>query len=255
MSRDELQVVRNYLKENLEKGFIRASSSQVSSPVLLVRKPGGGLRFYVDYRALNKITTKNRYLTPLIRETLNILYKARHYSKIDIIAAFNKLRVAEGEEWKTAFRTRDGLFEYTVMPFGLCRAPSDWQAFINNILREYLDQFCTAYADDILIYSDNLKEHRRHVRLVLQKLREAGIQADINKCDFDSKEVIYLGLILTPNGIKMDPRKVKNILKWQIPRNLKELQSFIGFANFYRRFIQNFSAKARALMALTRKDI
>ena len=139
MSRDELQVVRNYLKENLEKGFIRASSSQVSLPVLLVRKPGGGLRFYVDYRAFNEITTKNRYPTPLIKETLNILCKARHYLKIDIIAAFNKLRVAEKEEWKTAFRTRNGLFEYTVMPFGLYKAPLDWQAFINNILREYLD--------------------------------------------------------------------------------------------------------------------
>ena len=126
MSRDELQVVRNYLKENLEKGFIRASSFQASLPVLLVRKPGGGLRFYVDYRALNEIIIKNRYPIPLMRETLNILCKARYYSKIDIIAAFNKLRVAEGEEWKTAFRTRDGLFEYTVMPFGLCRAPSDW---------------------------------------------------------------------------------------------------------------------------------
>ena len=254
MSRDELQVVRNYLKENLQKGFIRASSSQASSPVLLVRKPGGGLRFCVDYRALNEITTKNRYPTPLMRETLNMLCKARHYSKIDIIAAFNKLRVAEGEEWKTAFRTRDGLFEYTVMPFGLCRAPSDWQAFINNVLREYLDQFCTAYADDILIYSDNLKDHRRHVRLILQKLREAGIQADIDKCDFNAQEVVYLGLILTPDGVKMDPSKVKNILEWQTPRTLKELQSFMGFANFYRRFIENFSLCCKPLTALTRKD-
>ena len=121
--------------------------------------------------------------------------------------------MAEGEEWKTAFRTRNGLFEYTVMPFGLYRAPLNWQAFINNILREYLDQFCTTYIDDILIYSNNLKEYRRYVRLILQKLREASIQADINKCNFDTKEIVYLGLILTLNKIKMDFRKVKNILK------------------------------------------
>ena len=164
MSRDELLVLQKYLTENLKKGFIQSSSSPAASPVLFVRKPGGGLRFCVDYRALNAITIKNRYPLPLIRETLDRLSKAVIFTKLDIVAAFNRLRVAHGEEWKTAFRTHYGLYEYLVMPFGLCGAPSSFQEYINDVLREYLDIFCTAYIDDILIYSNSLKEHKGHVR-------------------------------------------------------------------------------------------
>ena len=150
MSQNELKVLKKYLEDNLRKGFIRASSSPAASPVIFVRKPGGGLRFCVDYRALNAITIKNRY---------------------DIIAAFNRLRIAKGDEWMTAFRTRYGLFEYLVMPFGLANAPSSFQHYVNDVLRPYLDIFCTAYIDDILIYSDDLSKHRRHVELVLEALR------------------------------------------------------------------------------------
>ena len=148
MSRDELLVLEKYLKENLSKGFIRSSQSDCSSPVLFVKKPGGGLRFCVDYRGLNAITKKNRYPMPLVTETLDRLCKAKYYTKIDIMAAFNRLRMSPGSEKFTAFRTRFGLFEYLVMPFGLCNAPASWQHFINDILREHLDDFCTAYADD-----------------------------------------------------------------------------------------------------------
>ena len=164
MSRDELLVLREYLEANLGKGFIRASRSPAASPVLFVRKPGGGLRFCVDYRALNALTVKNRYPIPLIRETLDRLCKAQYYTKLDIIAAFNRLRIAKGDEWKTAFRTRYGLFEYLVMPFGLTNGPASFQHYVNDALRGYLDLFCTAYLDDILIYSNSLKEHKRHVR-------------------------------------------------------------------------------------------
>ena len=159
MSRNELQVLRKYLDEHLDKGFIRASSSPVAAPVIFVKKPGGGLRFCVDYRALNAVTVKNRYPIPLIQETLNRLSKARIYTKLDIIHAFNRLRIAEGDEWLTAFRTRYGLFEYLVMPFGLANAPSSFQHFVNDTLRPYLDVFCTAYINDILIYSDNLTKY------------------------------------------------------------------------------------------------
>ena len=170
MSQDELKVLKKYLKENLSKGFIRASSSPAASPVLFARKPGGGLRFCVDYRQLNAMTIKNRYPLPLIKETLERVCKAKIYSKIDIIAAFNRLRMQQGEEWKTAFRTRYGLYEYLVMPFGLANAPSSFQNFINDILHGMLDEFCTAYIDDILIYSNSKKEHQSHVRKVLAAL-------------------------------------------------------------------------------------
>lgn len=254
MSRDELLVLREYLEENLGKGFIRASRSPAASPVLFVRKPGGGLRFCVDYRALNALTVKNRYPIPLIRETLDRLCRARYYTKLDIIAAFNRLRIAKGDEWKTAFRTRYGLFEYLVMPFGLTNGPASFQHYVNDALREYLDLFCTAYLDDILIYSNSLKEHKEHVKQVLQRLREYGLQADIAKCEFHVQEVKYLGLIVSTDGLRMDPAKVSAVAEWPTPQNVKDVQSFLGFANFYRRFIRGFAKKAGALTRLTKKD-
>ena len=148
MSQDELKVFKKYLEENLSKGFIKASSSPAASPVLFARKPGGGLRFCVDYRQLNAMTIKNRYSLPLIKEILECICKAKIYSKIDIIAAFNHLRMQQRKEWKTAFQIRYGLYEYLVMPFGLANAPSSFQNFINNILHGMLDEFCTAYIDD-----------------------------------------------------------------------------------------------------------
>jgi hypothetical protein len=255
MSQNELKVLRKYLDEHLEKGFIRASSSPAAAPVIFVKKPGGGLRFCVDYRTLNAITVKNRYPIPLIQETLNRLSKAKYYTKLDIIAAFNRLRIAKGDEWLTAFRTRYGLFEYLVMPFGLANAPSTFQHYVNDVLRPYLDVFCTAYIDDILIFSDNLSEHRKHVELVLQALREAGLQLDIDKCEFHKTEVLYLGLVITTNGIRMDPKKVEAVTNWESPSNVKDVRAFIGFANFYRRFISDFSRLAAPLVRLTRKDV
>ena len=255
MSRDELVVLKKYLDENLAKGFIRASSSPAASPVIFVKKPGGGLRLCVDYRGLNALTTKNRYPLPLIRETLNLLASSTVFTKLDVIAAFNKLRMAEGEEWKTAMRTRYGLFESLVMPFGLSGSPSTWQRFINDTLREYLDVFCTAYVDDILIFSKNKKEHKDHVRKVLTKLREAGLQLDISKCEFHVTTVKFLGLIITNGGIHMDPAKVAAILEWKVPKTVKDIQSFLGFANFYRRFIRHFSKIVSPLTKLTRKGV
>ena len=166
LSRFELQALREWLDENLSKGFIRASSSPAGAPILFVKKPGGGLRLCLDYRGLNEGTIKNRYPLPLIRETLMRLSKARYYTTLDVRGAYNLLRVAEGDEWKTAFRTRYGLFESLVMPFGLTNAPADFQCFINNVLHPFLDVFCTAYLDDILVYSETLGEHRAHVQQV-----------------------------------------------------------------------------------------
>jgi hypothetical protein len=167
MSREELQTLREWLDENLKKGFIRPSSSPVTSPVLFVKKPGGGLRLCMDYRALNEISVKDRYPLPLVKETLNSLEGMKFFTKIDIISAFNNVRMKEGHEKLTAFLTRFGLFESLVMPFGLTGAPATFQRFINDSLRGYLDQFCSAYLDDILIYSKTKEEHTEHVRKVL----------------------------------------------------------------------------------------
>ena len=255
MSQAELQELQKYLKKNLASGFIQASSSPAASPVLFVKKPSGDLRLCVDYRGLNDITVKNRYPLPLIRETLDALSKAVIYTKLDVIGAFNRLRMAAGEEWKTAFRTRYGLFEYNVMPFGLTNAPASFQHYINDVLREFLDVFCTAYMDDVLIFSNSVTEHEQHIKKVLAALQKAGLQIDIDKCEFHVTETLYLGLIITTKGIRMDPRKLAAVAEWPVPRNLKDVQAFIGFANFYRRFVKAFSNVVAAMIALTKKGI
>lgn len=255
MSREENEELRKYLLENLDKGFIRASQSPAASPILFVQKPRGGSRFFVDYRGLNAITVKNRYPLPLITETLHRLSQAVIYSKSDFIAAFNRLRIAKGDEWKTAFRTCYGLFEYVVLPFDLSNGPASFQDYINDTLREYLDIFCTAYLDDILIYSNSLHEHRGHVKIILERLRSAGLILDVTKCEFHITEVPYLGFIISTHGFKMDTARIKTILEWPQPTCLKDVQSFfLGFTNIYRRFIYSYSTLVLPLVNLTKKN-
>ena len=254
MSQKELEFVKKYLEDNLRKGFIEASHAACASPILLAKKPNGGLRFCVDYRRLNQLSKKDRYPIPLIEETLAQLKEAKIFSKIDIRQAFHKLRMAIASEDLTTFSSRFGAYKYKVLPFGLSGGPASWQHYINDVLFDYLDKFCTAYLDDILIYSKNLKEHREHVRAILIKLREAGLQADVDKCEFHVTETKYLGLIISVDGIRMDPAKVKAIQEWEIPTCLREVRSFIGFCNFYRRFIRGFSKIAKPLDALTKKE-
>jgi hypothetical protein len=242
MSRGELLALRKELISLLDKGFIRASNSPAASPVLFAKKPGGGLRLCVDYRALNALTKKDRYPLPLIQETLNNVAKAKWFTKLDVIAAFHKIRIREGDEWLTAFRTRFGLFEWLVTPFGMANAPSTFQRYINWTLREYLDDFCTAYLDDILIYTNgSLRQHREQVDKVLTRLKEAGLYVDIKKCEFEVKTTKYLGFIVEAGkGTRIDPEKIKAIKEWEALRTVKGVRSFLGFANFYRRFIRNF---------------
>ena len=223
MSREELKTLREWLIENLEKGFIRPSSLSIASPVLFVKKPGGGLRLCIDFRAINNVSGKDRYPLPLIKETLNNLKDMKYFSKIDIISAFNNVRMKEGQEYLTAMRTRFGLFESLVMPFGLTGAPATFQRFINDALREYLDQFCTAYLDDILIYSKTREEHVEHLRKVILQLRKVGLFAKISKCEFFVPETKFLGLIVGRDGFRMDPEKIKTIIEWKTPRNLTDV--------------------------------
>jgi hypothetical protein len=162
LSPEELKVLRQYLEDNLRKGFIRNSQSPCAAPILFVKKPDGTLRLCVDYRGLNKITVKNRYPLPLINELFDRLRQAKYFTKLDMKDGYHRLRMADGEEWKTAFRTRYGLYEYRVMPFGLCNAPGTFQFYVNDVFRDYLDDFMSAYLDDLLIYSATLKEHKCH---------------------------------------------------------------------------------------------
>ena len=257
MNKEELLYLRKTLTELLDKNFIRTSQSPAAAPVLLVRKPGGGVRFCVDYRGLNELSVKDRYPLPLIKETLRNMGMARWFTKLDIIAAFHKIRIHPGEEWKTAFRTRYGLFEWNVTPFGLTGAPATFQRYINQTLREYLDDFVSAYVDDIIIYTNgSRKDHRRRVTQVLRKLKEAGLQCDIAKSEFEQQSVRYLGFIVRAGeGIHVDPKKVEAIRAWLVPTSVREVRSFLGFANFYRSFIPDFANISAPLVRITKKDI
>jgi hypothetical protein len=254
LSAIELKALDEYLKENLAKGFIRHSSSPAGAPILFVKKSDGSLRLCVDYRGLNKITIKNRYPLPLIQENLDRLQEAKFFTKIDLRGAYNLIRIAAGEEWKTAFRTRYGLFEYLVMPFGLTNAPASFQQLMNEVLRQFLDISVIVYLDDILIYSKTREDHVFHVKQVLEKLREHRLWAKAEKCRFFQNSVDFLGYVVSQDGVSMDPAKVKTILEWKPPRNVKDVQVFLGFANFYRKFIKGYSKITEPLTRLLRKD-
>jgi transposase InsO family protein len=255
MSKDELLVLRKTISDLTDKGFIRASSSSAAAPAIFVKKPGGGLRFVVDYRKLNEITKKDRYPLPLIQETLRTIAKAKWISKVDVIQAFHRIRIKEGDEHKTAFRTRYGSYEWLVTPFGLTGAPATFQRYINWTLRDLLDICCSAYVDDVLIYtSGSRKEHRLKVKEVVARLNAAGLQLDVDKSAFEVKSVKYLGYIVEAGkGVRVDPEKIKAIVEWEQPTTVKGVRGFLGFANYYREFVKNYSEIARPLTALTKK--
>lgn len=255
MSRNELQALRDYITENLSKGFIRYSESPAGAPILFVKKSDGSLRLCVDYRGLNEITVKNRHPLPLLPETLTQIAKAKYYTKLDLRWGYHQLRIKEGDEWKTAFRTRQGHFEYQVMPFGLTNAPAAFQHWVNDLLRPHLDDFCTAYLDDILIYSDDMDQHQEHVQKVMGILSQNGVHLKPEKCEFYVQETKYLGMVISPDGVSMDQKKVATVQDWETPQNVKDVQCFLGFASFYRRFIYGYSKVVSPLTALTRKNI
>ena len=254
MSRDELLVLKKYLDDNLIKEFIQASFSSAAFSVLFVHKPKDDLWFCVNYRGLNVIMIKNCYSLSLIRETLNWMSKTQYFIKLDVVAAFNKLWMIKKDEWLTVFHTHYDLYKYLVMLFELFNVSVSFQNYINDILQDYLDVFCTAYIDNILIYSDTLKEHRQHVQQILQKLQRAGLQLDIDKCEFYVQEVKYLELIIGVDEIKMNPVKVEAIQAWLTSINEWDVWDFLEFTNFYWQFIKRFFRLVWSLTQLIKKD-
>ncbi|SLM33414.1 gag polymerase env [Lasallia pustulata] len=255
ISNYKLQKLKEYLDENLKKGFISPSHAPYASPVLFAVKPNGSLRVCVDYRKLNAITKRNRYPIPLIEETLAKVTGCKYLTKLDVIAAFNKLRMHPNSEDYTTFITSMGAYKYHVLPFGLTNGPANYQHYMNDVLWDHLNNFCSAYLDDILIYSKTLKEHTQHVQAVLQKLIDAGLQVDIEKCEFHIQETSFLGVLLSTDGLRMDPKKVQVVVDWSTPTNLKQVQAFISFCNFYRRFIKGFSKIVGPMLKLTQKGV
>ena len=250
LSEKELEVLREYLDASQAKGWIRRSTSPAGAPIMFVPKKGGGLRLCVDYRGLNRITIKNRTPLPLISETLDRLRRARRFTKLDLKDAYHRLRIREGDEWKTAFRTRYGHFEYCVMPFGLSNAPATFQAYINHALVGLVDVTCVVYLDDILVYSENPDEHTAAVRQVLERLQQHQLFVNLEKCEFDTDTVEFLGYVISPDGVAMETSRVAAIRDWPIPKSVREVQVFLGFANFYRRFIFAYSRVTKGMTDL-----
>src|SRR6266478_5572628 len=208
----------------------------------------------MDFRALNKVTRKDHYPLPLISDLLITLAPARIYSKIDLKHAYHLVCIVEGDEPKMAFQTQYGSYEWRVMPFGLSNAPASFQRFINEVLGELMDVCTVGYLDDIFIYSDSLENHQDQVWEVLQCLQKVGLYANPKKCKFHMDTIEYLGFILSPNGLQMDPSKVSAIMEWPEPQKVKDIQAFLGFTNFYQRFIHGYAELTLPLTKLCKKN-
>ena len=233
--------MENYIGESIAAGIIRPSSSPVGAGFFFVSKKDHSLRPCIDYRGLI-IMLKNKYPLPLISSAFVPLHGAVVFSKLDLRNAYHLVRIREGDEWKTAFNTPLGHFEYLVMPFGLTKAPVVFQSLVNDVLRDMLNRSVFVYLDDILIFSKSVEEHRIHVRQVLQRLLENRLKAE--KCEFHVPSISFLGYIISQGQIEMDPAKVSAVAEWPSPPTRKRLQQFLGFANFYRRFIRGYSQVA-----------
>src|ERR1700733_1669352 len=234
MSPEEQKELDAFLQEALETGRIRPSKSPIGAPVFFVKKKDGKLRFAQDYRALNAITRKNRYPLPLIDDLIHRLSGAKYFTKLDVRWGYNNVRIKEGDEWKAAFRTNRGLFEPLVMFFGLCNSPATFQTMMNELFKKLIDQgVVVVYMDDILIFTETLEDHRRVVRRVLKILAENNLFLKPEKCIFEALEVEFVGLVISEGKVAMDPVKVAGVKDWPVPEQLVEVQSFLGFVNFY----------------------
>ena len=233
-----METLKTYIETNLANGFIRLSKSPAGAPILFDRKPDGSLRLCVDYRGLNNITIKNRYPLPLIGESLDRLGRARRFTQLDLTNAYHRMRIREGDEWKTAFRTRYGHFEYQVMLFGLSNAPATFQRYVNKILAEKLDIFIIVYLDDILIYTkDPGQPHIEAMRWVLDQLRKYLLFANLKKCRFHQDEICFRKYVVLSKSINMEAKRIEVVKKWPELKSVRDIQVFLGFANFYQQFI------------------
>uniref|UniRef100_A0A4W5LR80 ribonuclease H n=1 Tax=Hucho hucho TaxID=62062 RepID=A0A4W5LR80_9TELE len=238
-----MAAMETYVAESLGQGYIWPSPSPASSSFFFVKKKGG-LRPCIDYRGINQITVRYSYPLPLIASAIESIHGARFFTKLDLRSAYNLVHIREGDEWKTAFSTTSGHYEYLVMPYGLKNAPSVFQSFVDKIFRDLLGQGLVLYIDDILIYSATRAEHVSLVRMVLGRLLEHDLYVKAEKCLFFQPSVSFLGYRISTSGVEMESDRISAVRNWPTPTTVKEVQRFLGFANYYRRFIRGFGQVA-----------
>ncbi|CAO2169428.1 unnamed protein product [Urochloa humidicola] len=246
--------IERQVKEMLQNGIIQRSSSPFCSSVLLVKKKDGSWRFCVDYRHLNAITVKGKFPVPIIDEFLDELATASWFTCLDLRAGFHQIRLKPGEEFKTAFQTHFGQFEFRVMAFGLTGAPGTFQEAMNTTLAPYLRKFVLVFFDDILIYSASYEDHLLHIKLVFELLLKDHWKIKLSKCAFAQRQINYLGHTISEKGVGTDPAKVAAISQWPIPSSAKELRSFLGLAGYYRKFVRGFGLLSKPLTYLLKKN-
>ena len=251
----EQETLKEFIEKNLNMGFIQPISSPQGALVLFVKKKDGLLYFFVDFHSFNYISKKDQYLLLLISNLLNSSCKAWVYSKINLCHAYHLVCITNSNEQKTTFRTCYESFQQSVIPFGLTDTPMAFQQLMNNIFSNLLNIYVVIYLDDILIYSNDMSKYHWHMKKVLKHLCKAGLYAKAEKYKFHSKLVEYLGYILSSSGLTMSNDKLKIIQDWLEPKKVKDIQSFLGFANFYYQFIFNYSDIVILLTYLTWKNI
>ncbi|XP_074305313.1 uncharacterized protein LOC141640409 [Silene latifolia] len=239
---EETKELQRQINELVSRGFVRESMSPCAVPVLLVPKKDGSWRMCVDSRPVNNITIKYRFPIPRLDDMLDELHGSVVFSKIDLRSGYHQIRMREGDEWKTAFKTKHGLYEWTVMPFGLLNAPSTFMRLMNEVLKPFLGRFVVVYLDDILVYSKTVEDHVRHLKEVFEVLRAQKLYGKKEKCAFLVDSVVFLGNIVSKEGVSVDPAKIEAIKTWPTPNTVSEVRSFHGLASFYRRFIRDFSS-------------
>jgi transposase InsO family protein len=253
-SMTEVSTIRETVSELMAQGFIEKSCSPFAAPVLFVKKKDGTLRMVIDYRALNAITVKIRYPLPRIDDLLDKLGQAKYFTSLDLMSGYHQIRINPTDVPKTAFQTPEGQYQFKVLSFGLCNAPATFQAVMNGIFSDMLNTSVVVYLDDILIFSKTEKDHIRDVRAVLDVLRKEKFYAKLSKCAFFKQETIFLGHLVGQDGIKPDPAKVKAVKDWPVLTNVKEVRSFLGLTNYFRKFIQGYAKMAHPLHQLTKAN-